>query len=429
MPPAPPRPADGTCPAVPQRATPRPDRPRYDLRVDVSPTDNVVRGSVAVRFTPDLDTDRLVFRLWPNAPRTARAGARLEVQGVTVGGRPATAVLEDPTSLVVRPERGLVANRPVQVDATWTLVLPGPVPDRVSRSGDAIRLGSFFPILAWEPGVGWARDPPTSGFAEASTAPTADFTATVTAPPGFDVMATGTAEGGGRWTAAAVPDFALSVGRFTTATAVVSAPHPVRVTVGVHAGVPGSPAAYLSSVTRALEDLSRRYGDYPWPSFSLAVTPHLDGGIEYPMHVLQGPGTEGRTTAHEVAHMWFYALVGNDQGRDPWLDEGLASWADARAQGALASFLARSVPPAGRGRAGEPMTFWEGRRSDYYRSVYVQTAQALAALGPPDAVDCVLRLYVARTAYRIARPSHFVEAAQAVFPGAAGTLARFGIRP
>ena len=425
--PGPGQPASGACPPVPERAGPRPDRPRYDLSVDVRPADNTVSGRVSVRFTPHVDTDRLVFRLSPNGPRTARAGAHLAVSAVGVAGRTAPAALEDATTLVVRPGTTLGAGRPVDATLDWRLTLPGPVEDRVSRRGDAIRLGSFFPILAWEPGVGWATDPPTSGFAEASTAPAADFVATVAVPAGLDVLATGTLDRG-RWRASGVRDFALSVGRFSTASATVNAPQPVQVTVGVHAGVAGSPSRYLSRVGAALENLSRRYGPYPWPSLSVAVTPDLSGGIEYPAHVQQGPGTEGRTTAHEVAHMWFYGLVGNDQGRDPWLDEGLASWAEARSDGTLGTFLAKPVPAAGRGRVGEPMQFWERRQSAYYRSVYVQAVHALAALGPPDLVDCVLRLYVARTAYGVARPRDLVEAAGAVFPGAASTLARYGIR-
>ena len=427
--PGPAQPASAGCPAVPERAAPRPDRPRYELHVDVRPAANTVTGRVAVRFTPDVGTDRLVFRLWPNAPRTARAGARLVVGAVSVDGRALPSTLESPTMLVVRPEAGLGAGRAVDATVDWHLTLPGPVEDRLSRSGDAIRLGSSFPILAWEPGAGWATEPPTTGFAESSTAPHADFVATVTVPAGFDVLATGTPDGHGRWRATAVPDFAFSVGRFATATATVNAPHPVQVTVGVHAGLPDSPPAYLSRVTGSLEDLARRYGPYPWPSFTVAVTPHLDGGIEYPMHVLQGPGTQGRTTAHEVAHMWFYALVGSNQGRDPWLDEGLASWGEARSDQALAAFLAKPVPSAGQGRVGEPMAFWEVRQATYYRGVYVQTVQALAALGPPDLVDCALRLYVARAAYRVARPRDFLEAVRAVFPGGPATLARFGIHP
>lgn len=416
-----------TCPAVPARQAPREDRPRYTLRIDVRPADNVVEGDTVVRFTPDLNTDKVVFRLWANAPRTAAAGARLDVGGVFVGGRRVDAVTTDATTVVARPGN-LAVGQPVDITVPWRLTLPGTVSDRISRTGDAIRLGSFFPVLAWEPGIGWAEQPASSGFAEATTTAAADFTATITVPPGFDVLATGTNEGGGRWTATAAPDFALSVGHFTLATATADAPQPVQVTVGVHAGIAESPGPYLAKVVRSLEDFGRRFGPYPWPTYTLAITPELSGGIEYPMHVLQGPGTGGRTTSHEVAHMWFYGLVENNQGRDPWLDEGLATWAEARFEGTLGELRAMSVPVGGRGRVGEPMTFWETRKSIYYRSVYVQGAQALAALGDADLVDCALRLYVARNAYRVARPGDLVADATAVFPDAAATLARFGVR-
>ncbi|HEX2922473.1 MAG TPA: M1 family aminopeptidase [Chloroflexota bacterium] len=34
------------------------------------------------------------------------------------------------------------------------------------------------------------------------------------------------------------------------------------------------------------------------------------------------------TVGHEMAHQWFYSIVGDDQVHDPWLDEALASYAD-----------------------------------------------------------------------------------------------------
>lgn len=421
------RPA-ASCPAVPARSAPREDRSRYTLRIDVKPDQNVVEGDVNVRFTPDLPTDQLVFRLWANSPRTAAGGARLDVGGVFVGGRPVEAVTTDATTVVARPGP-LAAGRTVDIAVPWRLTLPGTVSDRISRTGDAIRLGSFWPMLAWEPGVGWAVQPASSGFAEASMTPAADIVADVTVPPGFDVLATGVNEGNGRWTATAVNDFAMSVGHFTTTTATANAPQPVQVTVGVHQGIGESPGVYASRIVRALEDFGRRFGPYPWPTYTMAVTPELGGGIEYPMHVLQGPGTSGRTTSHEVAHMWFYGLVANDQGRDPWMDEGLATYAEGRFEGTLNTMKATSVPAGGRGHAGESMTFWEPRRSIYYRSVYVQGAQALAALGDADLVDCALRIYVARNAYRVARPSDVLDAVRAVFPDANDIFAGYGIRP
>ncbi|HTJ75758.1 MAG TPA: M1 family aminopeptidase [Acidimicrobiales bacterium] len=418
-----------SCPAIPGRAGPDPARPRYTLSADVHPTDGTVDGQVRVLFTPDLDTDRLVFRLWPNGPGSAPSRAKLDTGPVTIAGKPATSNLDDPTTLTVRTGATFKAGQVVDVATSWHLVVPGAANDRISRNGDAMRLGSFFPILPWEPGVGWDTDAAVGGFAEASTAPTADFDLTVTVPDGFGVLGSGVPDPAkpGHFTASAMRDVALSVGRFTTATGTANAPNPVQVTVGIQQGVAGSASAYLDRVVRSLQDFGGRFGPYPWPTFTLAITPALGGGIEYPGHVMQGPNTLG-VVSHEVGHQWFYGLVGNDQGRDPWLDEGLASWAEARFEGTLDKFKAAVIPPDAKNMVGQPMTYWSPRPDSYDPGVYVQGVQALAALGDPNLVDCALRVYVALNAYRIARPPDLVRAAAAVFPGAAATLAAYGVK-
>ncbi|HEX2023185.1 MAG TPA: hypothetical protein VHF00_00630 [Acidimicrobiales bacterium] len=417
-----------SCPTIPLRREPAPDRPRYVLHVDVRPGEAMVEGRQEVEFTPDRDTDRLVFRLWPNGPRQRAIAARLDVTGLQVDGREMRPTLDDPTTLVARPGAGIRAGQRVRAALRWTLRLPRAVRDRISDEGGSVRLGSFFPILEWQPGVGWLDDPPTTQFAEASTAPTADFDLTVTAPEGFGVLASGVEDRPGHWMATAMRDVAVAVGRFTVASAVARSPEPVRVTVGVQQGVGEQPSTYLQKAVTVLEDFGRRFGPYPWPTFTVSVTPTLRSGIEYPGHVMQGPGTSGRSLTHEVGHQWFYALVGNNQARDPWIDEGGASWAEARWEGALARFRGRAIPPEARGRLGEPMTYWDPRSSAYYPGVYVQGVQAMAALGSPDLVDCALRVFVAQNAHRIATPADFVAAMRAVFPDAATALATFGIR-
>lgn len=408
---------------MPPRAVPDPRRPRYRLRLDIRPDEAVVNGDLSVDFTPDLAIDRLVFRLWPNGPALQAAGAQLSTGPVTLdGSAPREGELPDPTELVVPLGRRVDAGTTVTASMTWTLRLPGAVNDRIARIGDTVRLGSFFPLLAWEPGVGWATEPPTRNHAETATSPAADFTLTITAPPELQVFATGDEGPRGSWHAVGVRDVNVVVGRFRVVEGLSAG---IPITVAVEAGVRDDPNTYLVAAVRAIDDFSRRFGPYPWDRYTIAVAPGLNGGIEYPMLVSAGTGSYGRSTSHEVGHQWFYGLVGNDQARDPWLDEGLATWAEARVLGTLPSFVGRPIPADGRGRTGAPMTFWEGR-SSYYRGVYVQGAQALAALGNPDAVDCALRVYVARDAYRIARPDDLVGALETVFPNARAVLARFG---
>jgi aminopeptidase N len=166
-----------------------------------------------------------------------------------------------------------------------------------------------------------------------------------------------------------------------------------------------------------VDDLSARFGDYPYPRLTVGVSPGLRGGIEFPGHVQLGSGVSSIHLVHEVAHQWFYALVGNDQYRHPWLDEGLATYAEARVDGRLAGQRARFVPTEGRARLGESMTFWSARPGVYFLSVYVGGLQALGTLadrlGGYDRLDCALRRYVRDRAFTVARPADLATAVQA----------------
>jgi aminopeptidase N len=132
---------------------------------------------------------------------------------------------------------------------------------------------------------------------------------------------------------------------------------------------------------------------------------------------------------HETARRWFYSLVGNDQARDPWVSEGLATWAQTGPEGSLATLLATPIPADVRNRLGEPMNFWDPLGFEKTRlGVYVQGVQALAALGEPATVDCALRLFVVRHAYRTATPRDLLAALVESSPDAETTLTAYGAR-
>ena len=394
------------------------------VRLDAS--NATASGDETVTFRADRPVRLLVFRVWAAGPLPAREGTRIHVGAVREQGRELAARRPNPTTLVVPLGRTLRAGDAVTVSLPWTLQLPAGAFDRIAKTGDVFRLGSFFPLLAWDPRRGWVTDRPATIPGETSTSPVADFDVTVDAPAGDRVLATGEEESPGRFRARAVRDFALAAGPFTLATATAHVPDPVRVTVGAAGPVVQKPQAYAAAAARALTRLSRLYGAYPWPSLSASVTVDLAGsGIEYPNMIFLGPGPVSFLTTHETAHQWFYSLVGNDQAHDPWLDEGLASWAQGRAG---FPYPRRPIPPAARGHMGAPMTYWDRHGAAYGAGVYAQSVAALRSLGAPAKVDCALRAYVARNAYGIAEPSDLLAALRRFFPRADAVLRRFGVR-
>ncbi|MDQ3981807.1 MAG: hypothetical protein M3271_03895, partial [Actinomycetota bacterium] len=133
-------------------------------------------------------------------------------------------------------------------------------------------------------------------------------------------------------------------------------------------------------------------------------------------------------TTHEVAHSWFYGLVGNNQARDPWLDEGVTSWAQARGDRTLGYFRSFEIPDEVSGEMGRRMRYWDRHENDYYAGVYVQGVKALDALGDAGKTDCALETYVAVNAYEVATTDDLVEALAQSFPRAARVLARYGAR-
>jgi hypothetical protein len=404
-----------TCPQPPALATPAPDRPRYVLTVNVARSLRTVSGTVEVTFTPNRPTNKLVFRLWPNAPRSRDEGVRLDV-GVVRGFRTAR---PDPTTLVIRVGHE-IRDRGVHLRIPWSLRVPRAGFDRISRFEGGLLLGSFFPILAWDPRRGWVTDPPAEILGESSTSPVADFAVRVRAPRGLTAVVSD---------GHAVRDVAVAVGRFRFASAVVHVPRRVQVRVAVARGGRAQPKAILGAAMSALTRLSQRYGAYPWSRYSVVVPPSFGaGGIEYPTLSFVGASRFERLVVdHETGHQWFYSLVGNDQARDPWLDETLATWAQQRLDGLRRPPHGRLLSGARR-HVGEPMSYWTRFPRGYFWGVYEEGANALHSLGDDAAVDCALRNYVARRAYSIAQPGDLLDELNRFIPGAERRLRAWGIR-
>jgi hypothetical protein len=82
-----------------------------------------------------------------------------------------------------------------------------------------------------------------------------------------------------------------------------------------------------------IEYMNENVGVYPYKQFS--VIQGGDGGMEYPMTTLiTGQRSERSLVgvmAHELIHMWFYGILGNNENFYPWMDEGFTSYWDSKA--------------------------------------------------------------------------------------------------
>lgn len=375
------------------------------LTLDLDVQGRQVEGREQLRFTPDLPITELVLRLWAAAPRLKNAGSATALRTVRVDGelRPYTR----PSATMIRiPWKG-DAGQPLTIELHFDLTLPIGADDRMGSRGSTSWFGSGFPMLAWERGRGWATEPATSQFAEATAGEQMQLARlSVRHAPGLSVIATGdlVSESPGRTVtrAAAVRDVAVAVGKFSMA----RLSGPVPVVVGVDPTLADDPEKVAAELARSVASHAERFGPYPYGRLMAAVVPDLRGGIEYPGAMFLGKGQHrGATASHEVAHQWFYALLGDNQGRDPWLDEAFATYAEAIDRGSAARYRKLAIPKDGKGKAGRPMTYWEGR-SSYFRSVYLQGGVALldARRANPEAFDEQMRCYVARNAHRIVRP-------------------------
>ena len=96
--------------------------------------------------------------------------------------------------------------------------------------------------------------------------------------------------------------------------------------------------AALHTTAQALALYNQLFGPYPRNSLSVVEADFLDG-MEYEglyflsdgfYNLYQGQPGEYLVAiaAHETAHQWWYALVGNDQALEPWLDEALSTYSE-----------------------------------------------------------------------------------------------------
>jgi hypothetical protein len=314
-------------------AAPRwPDQARYTLDLAYDARRFTLSGTeqIAFRNASAAPLPAVWLRVWANAfGGCAVSRARVTIRGGgTLGAR-----RRDCTALELRLARPLAPGARGEVALQIRVTAPTR-PDRFGRFHGAGYFGNAIPILAVADRRGFQL-PPYTFAGESFYSLTSSWRVRLRAPAGLVVASTGTQAGparGGAVTLVAprARDFMLVVGRFSVRTAPAG---PVRLR---RFSIPGTPASAVRRTLRIAALSMRRYaawyGPYDRPEVDLVEGPGevARGGIamEYPELVLTP--AEPTAIAHELAHQWFYSIVGDDQWSEPWLDESFAEFSAAR---------------------------------------------------------------------------------------------------
>jgi sorbitol-specific phosphotransferase system component IIA len=183
----------------------------------------------------------------------------------------------------------------------------------------------------------------------------------------------------------------------------------------------------------AVETFSGWY-PYPWPNAINVAGPA--SGMEYPGIVFDGIDDAGKTlfwiTAHEIGHSWFPMIVGFDERRHAWMDEGFNTFIDVYESDAFQNgvygpkrdgeYAPKDGTPADQmavimddQAAPVIMTRADAIQEKYRHPItYFKSAFGLTLLREdilgPDRFDPAFRKFIADWAYKHPQPSDFFRA-------------------
>ncbi|MEA2521686.1 MAG: hypothetical protein QOI81_1332 [Actinomycetota bacterium] len=355
------------------------------------------------------------LHLWSNGVKGCRAGAIgvSHLRGGTLG----RSILHC-TAVAVRLPQPLAQGDSAKIAMSVQIKLFHRN-DRFGFNDGISLLGTALPTLGVRDDHGWNLNPFVD-FGESFYSVVSDYRVTLNTPnslltPATGVLASASTHGSRisrTYVASDVRDFEWAAAKFHH---LVGSAGGTRVNVWYLPSLITLDAAKYAraAAIRSMRTFSRDFGAYPYPEVDV-VLPGFHGftGMEYPTIVFSNP--EELTIAHELAHQWFYGLVGNDQFSEPWLDESFATWASNLPGGGTQSCNFYPWPNA-EVRLNSSMAYFR-RVPEAYGVAYDAGSCMLSQLSDrfgANAFFDVMRGYVADHSLGVVRTSDFKHAVAA----------------
>jgi hypothetical protein len=311
-----------------------------DLSLDLDGPRLWGRAEILYTNNEEVPLAELYLRLYPNMDRDT--GGSTEVERITLDGQAVQPEYElEETALRVDLDPPLSPGASVELALDFAVTVPlgtGGNYGAFSSQRGVLALAHFYPFVPVYDDEGWNVElAPT--FGDVIYADISLYEVTLTAPADATVVATGSAlplvahdDGTATWHFVSGPARDFNV--------VVSCAYGViqrdveDITVNSYylTGDEEGGERVLDVAAAALRIFSQRFGRYPYAEFDVVPTFTSAAGIEYPgliviaQSLYGGSDSSEWVVVHEVAHQWWYNMVGNDQVDEPWLDEALTQY-------------------------------------------------------------------------------------------------------
>ncbi len=235
--------------------------------------------------------------------------------------------------LIVPIATQLFPNSRATISFEFDVNLPN-IRHRLGYTNKAVNLGNFYPIACvYENGTFDLS--PYSYNGDPFYTDIANYKVALTCANDFVVASTGelnsrTAQNDKTehvFTALAVRDFAMVLSReFKVLTGSAG-----KTTVSYYSYNDENAEKSLETSIKSVNTFNKIFGEYPYKTLAVVETGFVHGGMEYPNLVyisddLSSYEEYTNVIVHEIAHQWWYGVVGDNQNVDGWIDEGLAEY-------------------------------------------------------------------------------------------------------
>ncbi|MDQ0415883.1 hypothetical protein J2Z48_000041 [Croceifilum oryzae] len=343
-------------------------RTQYQIQAELDHQQHTIRASetVSLKSKSSQDLDDLVFHLYPNSYNQVETMSNMlakpdpkliakeiqknpsltkkdflgdiEVKDVSIRGKKVTYTQEKQVLKIQLPDP-IQPNEHVEVKIDFVVKIPYGF-QRLHYRDDFYSITKWYPILAmYDSKTGKWDEKPYYPDGESDFSELSDYHMELKVPKEMTVAATGTEKEDINQNEKIIQVNAPNVREFVF----FASPHYEKETRKV-AGITVN-SYYdkrnaqsreiavngLNMVEKALSFFNEKFGPYAYPEFDIMETRVLGVNMEYPTIIQMGDYSNKATKlsfVHELAHQWFYGMIGNDPYQNPALDEAFAVFAD-----------------------------------------------------------------------------------------------------